>query len=129
MRPGLCVGGEHPGSTLYRISLDLEDESARSLASRSDDIASALNRVLHTMNCTILPWRLSTSLRRARDCPRRLSWRTRRPSFWERYGRRAAVLLSPERYDELMEALEEAEDVAVFDAAMSEEGANILWIG
>lgn len=47
--------------------------------------------------------------------------------FLERYGRRAAVLLSPERYEELMEALEEAEDVAAFDAAMSEEGPNIPW--
>lgn len=45
----------------------------------------------------------------------------------ERYGHRAAVLLSPERYDELMEALEEAEDVAAFDAAMAEEGPNIPW--
>ncbi|HEX7291482.1 MAG TPA: type II toxin-antitoxin system Phd/YefM family antitoxin [Conexibacter sp.] len=47
--------------------------------------------------------------------------------FLERYGRRAAVLLSPERYDELMEAFEEAEDVAAFDAAMAEEGPNIPW--
>jgi antitoxin Phd len=47
--------------------------------------------------------------------------------FLERYGRRAAVLVSPERYDELMEALEEAEDVAAFDAAMAEEGPNIPW--
>lgn len=47
--------------------------------------------------------------------------------FLERYGRRAAVLLSPERYDELMEALEEAEDVAAFDVAMAEEGPNIPW--
>lgn len=47
--------------------------------------------------------------------------------FLERYGHRAAVLLSPERYDELMEALEEAEDVAAFDAAMAEEGPNIPW--
>lgn len=45
----------------------------------------------------------------------------------ERYGRPAAVLVSPERYDELMEALEEAEDVAAFDAAMAEEGPNIPW--
>ena len=45
----------------------------------------------------------------------------------ERYGQRAAVLLSPERYDELMTALEDAEDVAAFDAAMSEEGPNIPW--
>lgn len=47
--------------------------------------------------------------------------------FLERYGRRAAVLMSPERYDELMEALEETEDVAAFDAAMAEEGPNIPW--
>lgn len=47
--------------------------------------------------------------------------------FFERYGRRAAVLVSPERYDELMEALEEAEDVAAFDAAMTEEGPSIPW--
>jgi PHD/YefM family antitoxin component YafN of YafNO toxin-antitoxin module len=47
--------------------------------------------------------------------------------FLERYGRRAAVLVSPERYDELMNALEEADDVAAFDSAMSEEGPNIPW--
>ena len=47
--------------------------------------------------------------------------------FLERYGRPAAVLVSPQRYEELMEALEEAEDVEAFDAAMVEEGANIPW--
>lgn len=47
--------------------------------------------------------------------------------FLERYGRRAAVLLSPERYDRLMTALEDAEDVAAFDAAIDEEGPNIPW--
>lgn len=45
----------------------------------------------------------------------------------ERYGRPAAVLLSPERYEQLMEALEDIEDVAAFDAAMAEEGDNIPW--
>jgi len=45
----------------------------------------------------------------------------------ERYGRPAAVLVSPERYDELMTAFEDAEDVAAFDAAMAEEGPNIPW--
>jgi prevent-host-death family protein len=49
------------------------------------------------------------------------------PVFLERYGRPAAVLVSPERYEELMEALEDAEDVAAFDAAMGEDGANIPW--
>ena len=45
----------------------------------------------------------------------------------ERYGRPVAVLVSPERYDELMTALEDAEDVAAFDAAIGEEGPNIPW--
>lgn len=49
------------------------------------------------------------------------------PVFLERYGRPAAVLVSPERYEELLEAFEEAQDVAAFDAAMAEEGANIPW--
>lgn len=45
----------------------------------------------------------------------------------ERHGRPAAVLISPARYEELMDALEEAEDIAAFDAAMAEEGANLPW--
>lgn len=47
--------------------------------------------------------------------------------FLERYGRRTAVLVSPERYETLMAALEDADDVAAFDAAMEEEGPNIPW--
>jgi len=47
--------------------------------------------------------------------------------FLERYGRPAAVLVSPEHYDRLSAALEDAEDVAAFDAAMAEEGPNIPW--
>jgi len=47
--------------------------------------------------------------------------------FLERYGKPAAVLLSPERYEELMEVFEDAEDVAAFDAAIAEEGDNIPW--
>ena len=45
----------------------------------------------------------------------------------ERYGRPAAVLVSPERYGQLMSALEDAEDVAAFDAAMEEEGPDVPW--
>jgi len=37
------------------------------------------------------------------------------------------VLVSPEQYEKLVAALEDAEDVAEFDAAMSEEGPNIPW--
>lgn len=45
----------------------------------------------------------------------------------ERYGRPAAVLLSPERYEQLLEAYEDTEDVSAFDEAMAEEGASIPW--
>ncbi|MGH9075799.1 MAG: type II toxin-antitoxin system Phd/YefM family antitoxin, partial [Acidimicrobiales bacterium] len=45
----------------------------------------------------------------------------------ERYGHAAAVLVSPERYELLLDALEESEDVAAFDVAMAEEGDNIPW--
>lgn len=45
----------------------------------------------------------------------------------ERYGRPAAVLVSPERYAELLEALEEADDVAAFDEALQEEGPDLPW--
>ena len=45
----------------------------------------------------------------------------------ERYGRPAGVLVSPERYEQLMEAEEDADDVIAFDAAMNEEGPNIPW--
>jgi antitoxin Phd len=47
--------------------------------------------------------------------------------FLERYGQPAAVLISPARYAELMDALEDAEDIAAFDEAMAEEGDNIPW--
>jgi antitoxin Phd len=47
--------------------------------------------------------------------------------FIERRGRRAAVVVSPERYERMLEALEDAEDAAAFDEAMAEEGENIPW--
>ena len=47
--------------------------------------------------------------------------------FIERRGERAAVVVSPERYELMLEALEDAEDVAAFDEAMTEEGPNIPW--
>jgi len=45
----------------------------------------------------------------------------------ERYGRPAAVVVSPERYEQLMNALDEVDDVNAFDEAMAEEGPNIPW--
>jgi antitoxin Phd len=47
--------------------------------------------------------------------------------FIERRGQRAAVVISPERYERMLEALEDAEDAGAFDVAMAEEGPNIPW--
>jgi PHD/YefM family antitoxin component YafN of YafNO toxin-antitoxin module len=47
--------------------------------------------------------------------------------FLQRYGRPAAVLVSPERYEILLSALEDAEEVVAFDTAMAEEGENVPW--
>jgi antitoxin Phd len=49
------------------------------------------------------------------------------PVELEHYGRRAAILISPDRYDEMLEALEESQDVAAFDLALAESGDNIPW--
>ena len=49
------------------------------------------------------------------------------PVELEHYGRRAAILLSPERYDAMLEAFEEAQDIAAFDAALLEAGDSIPW--
>lgn len=47
--------------------------------------------------------------------------------FIERRGELAAVVVSPERYERMLAALEDAEDAAAFDSAMVEEGPNIPW--
>lgn len=47
--------------------------------------------------------------------------------FIERRGQRAAVVVSPERYERMLTALEDAEDIAAFDDAMAEEGPNVPW--
>lgn len=45
----------------------------------------------------------------------------------ERYGKPAGVLISHDRHELLLEALEELEDIRAFDEAMAEEGDNIPW--
>lgn len=47
--------------------------------------------------------------------------------FLERYGKPVGVIVSPERYEQLMTALEDAEDIVAFDEALAEEGPNIPW--
>jgi len=47
--------------------------------------------------------------------------------FLERRGKIEAVVVSPEQYELMMDALEEAEDIAAFDAAIAEGGEAIPW--
>ncbi len=47
--------------------------------------------------------------------------------FIQKHGENAAVLISPERYEQLMDALEEIEDLAAYDAAMADPSPNIPW--
>jgi antitoxin Phd len=47
--------------------------------------------------------------------------------FLERRGELAAVVVSPEQYARMVEALEDVEDADAFDSAMAEEGDNIPW--
>ncbi|KQQ20695.1 type II toxin-antitoxin system Phd/YefM family antitoxin [Rathayibacter caricis DSM 15933] len=44
-----------------------------------------------------------------------------------RHGRPEAVVVSPEQYERMRDALEELEDVRAFDEALAEEGENIPW--
>jgi antitoxin Phd len=38
-----------------------------------------------------------------------------------------AVIVSPERYEELTDAYENVQDIDAFDQAMAEEGPDIPW--
>ena len=45
----------------------------------------------------------------------------------DRYGEPVAVMLSPARYAELLEAWEELEDIAAFDEALAEGEPSVPW--
>lgn len=47
--------------------------------------------------------------------------------FIQKHGENAAVLISPERYEQLMDALEEIEDVKALTAALEDTSPNIPW--
>lgn len=49
------------------------------------------------------------------------------PVELEHLGRRAAFLVSPGQNDEMLEAFEEAQDVAPFDVALAEAEDHIPW--
>ena len=47
--------------------------------------------------------------------------------FIQKHGELAAVLISPERYEQLMDALEEIEDIIAVKAALEDPSPNIPW--
>jgi antitoxin Phd len=47
--------------------------------------------------------------------------------FIQKHGENAAVLISPKRYEELMDALEEIEDIIAVTAALEDPSPNIPW--
>jgi prevent-host-death family protein len=49
------------------------------------------------------------------------------PVELEHYGRRAAILISPDQYDKMLEALEKSQDVVAFDQALTDAGDDIPW--
>lgn len=49
------------------------------------------------------------------------------PVIIERRGQAQAVVVSPAEFERMRDALDELEDVAAFDAAMSEEGESLPW--
>jgi prevent-host-death family protein len=51
----------------------------------------------------------------------------REPVLIERRGKAAAVLVGPDEFQRMRRAVEELEDIAAFDAAMAEDGADLPW--
>lgn len=82
-----------------------------------NSISLLYNKVMTTMNVSEAREKLAEAIDAAQS----------EAVVLERYGRPAAVLVSMERYEQLLDALEEAEDISAFDAAMAEEGDNIPW--
>lgn len=49
------------------------------------------------------------------------------PVFITRRGKVEAVVVSASEYEHMREALEEREDIELFDQALAEDGDNIPW--
>jgi prevent-host-death family protein len=70
----------------------------------------------------------TTSLSEARGNFARLIDQARtEPVVLERRGRREAVVIAPDYFDQLLQAAEELADIAAYDAALNEVGDNIAW--
>ena len=51
----------------------------------------------------------------------------RKPVRITRHGKDVAIVMDPSLYETLLEAQEELDDIAAFDAAMEDKSPNIPW--
>jgi len=51
----------------------------------------------------------------------------KKPVRITRHGKDVAIIMDPSLYESLIEAQEELDDIAAFDAAMQEKSSNIPW--
>ena len=62
-----------------------------------------------------------------RDLPSAIETAMTEAVFLEREGTHPAVIISVERYEQLMDALEDVEDIAAADAAIADPSPSIPW--
>jgi prevent-host-death family protein len=49
------------------------------------------------------------------------------PILITRHGKKAAMVISPSLYQEMIDAMEELEDIATYDAAKARKEDSVLW--
>ena len=59
--------------------------------------------------------------------PSVLNQAKKKPVRITRHGKDVAIVINPSLYEALLEAQEELEDIAAFDAAMEDQSPNIPW--
>ena len=62
-----------------------------------------------------------------RDLPTLVDKSAKEPILITRHGEDAAVMISPSLYEEMIEAMEELEDIAAYDAAQARKEDSVLW--
>jgi len=62
-----------------------------------------------------------------RDLPTLVDKSAKEPILITRHGEDAAVMISPSLYEEMIEAIEELEDIAAYDAAKARKEDSVLW--
>jgi len=62
-----------------------------------------------------------------RDLPTLVDKSAKEPILITRNGQEAAVMVSPSLYQEMIDAMEELEDIAAYDAAKARKEDCVLW--